>query len=64
MRYPRDRGSWVKVELTVGGTVAGTESLARNAFWLRPLAKDLTVKTVPPPGRISPYGTQSCISAD
>ena len=64
LRYPRDRGSWVKVELTVGGTVAGTESLARNAFWLRPLAKDLTVKTVPPPGRISPYGTQSCISAD
>ena len=64
MRYPRDRGSWVKVELTVSGTVAGTESLDRNAFWLHPLAKDLTVKTVPPPGRISPYGTQSCTSAD
>ncbi|GGE89732.1 Ig-like domain-containing protein [Massilia psychrophila] len=64
IRYPRDRGTWVKVELTVSGTVAGTESQARNAFWLPPLAKDLTAKTVAPPGRISPYGMQSCTSAD
>ena len=34
LRYPRDRANWVKVELTVSGTVAGTESRARNAFWL------------------------------
>ena len=57
-------GAWVKVELTVSGTVAGTESLARSAFWLQPLAKDLIAKAVSPPGRISPYGTQSCASAD
>ena len=64
LRYPRDRAAWLRVELTVSGTVAGTESVARNAFWLPALAKDLTVKTVSPPGRISPYGTQSCTSAD
>jgi hypothetical protein len=63
LRYPRDRAPWVKVELSVTGTVSGTESLARNAFWLSALAKDLTEKGVSPPGRISPYGTQSCSSA-
>ena len=63
LRYPRDRAAWVSVELTVSGTVAGTESVARNAFWLRPLAKDLTVQTVSPPGFFSPYGTQTCTSA-
>ncbi len=62
LRYPRDRAAWVKVELTVSGVVSGTESVARNAFWLAPLAKDLTVKTVSPPGYISPYGTQACTS--
>ena len=64
LRYPRDRGAWVKVELTVTGTVAGTESLARNAFWLPVIAKDLTDKSISPPGRISPYGMQSCSVAD
>jgi hypothetical protein len=64
LRYPRDRASWVRVELTVSGTVAGTESVSRNVFWLMPLAKDLTVKTVPPPGYISPYGTHACTSAN
>jgi hypothetical protein len=64
LRYPRDRAAWVKVELTVTGTVSGTESLARNAFWLPALAKDLSEKGVTPPGRISPYGMQPCASAD
>jgi hypothetical protein len=64
LRYPRDRANWVRVELTVTGTVAGTESLARNAFWLRPLAKDLNDAGVSPPGQTSPYGRSDCISPD
>jgi hypothetical protein len=63
LRYPRDRAAWVQAELTVTGTVAGTESAARNAFWLPALAKDLIDKNVSPPGRISPYGTGACTSA-
>jgi hypothetical protein len=64
LRYPRDRAAWVRVELTVTGTVAGTESLARNAFWLAALAADLDDETVSPPGYISPYGNGTCTSAD
>jgi hypothetical protein len=55
--YPRDRAYWVEVELTVTGTVAGTESLARSTLWLPGLAKDYTDRDVAPSGMISPYGT-------
>ena len=65
VRYPRDRAYWVNVELTVTGTVAGTESLARRAFWLAALAKDVSDPKVSPPGYISPYGESlSCTRAD
>lgn len=64
LRYPRDRANWVRVELTVTGTVAGTESVARNAFWLSALAKDMTDIDVAPPGFYSPYGTGGCTSRD
>jgi hypothetical protein len=60
LRYPRDRGNWVKVELSVNAVVAGTETLARNSFWLPVLAKDMTDITIPPPGLISPYGVNDC----
>ena len=63
LRYPRDRAAWIKAEVAVTGTVAGTESVARNAFWLPALSKDLTDKNVSPPGQTSPYGTGSCTSA-
>lgn len=64
LRYPRDRANWVRVELTVSGTVAGTESRARNAFWLPALADDMIRYTVPPPGSSSPYGiSTSCSNA-
>lgn len=63
LRYPRDRANWVKVELTVAGTVAGTESRARNAFWLPSLAEDADKFGVSPPGATSPYGVSpSCSS--
>jgi hypothetical protein len=64
LRYPRDRANWVKVELTVSGVVAGTESSSRNNFWLLPLSKDLSQRNVSPPGAISPYGTSFCNSAN
>jgi hypothetical protein len=59
VRYPRDRAQWMRVELTVSGSVAGTESMARNSFWLSGVAKDYSERAVPPPGRTSPYGTAS-----
>jgi len=59
LRYPRDRAGWVKVELSVAGTVAGTESVARNSFWLPALASDLIDVKIDPPGRRSPYGTST-----
>jgi hypothetical protein len=62
LRYPRDRANWVQVELSVTGTVAGTESLARNAFWLPALGKDLAEFGISPPGATSPYGRQDCAS--
>lgn len=64
LRYPRDRGNWVRVELTVSGAVAGTESRARNAFWLPALATDLQKYGISPPGYESPYGVApSCHSS-
>jgi hypothetical protein len=57
LRYPRDRANWVRVELTVTGTVAGTEALARSAFWLAGVAADYTEYYVSPPGRESVYGS-------
>lgn len=63
LRYPRDRGSWVQVELTVSGSVAGTESVARNTFWLPVVAADVSKRSVTPPGVTSPYGVYSCTSA-
>jgi len=61
LRYPRDRGNWVRLELTVTGIVSGTEYLSRNTFWLPALASDLYDKRgVAPPGAVSPYGTGMC----
>jgi len=65
LRYPRDRAYWVKVELTVTGNVAGTESVARNAFWLTGIASDYTTYAVAPPGAVSPYGVdKNCTNAN
>ena len=60
LNYPRDRGNWLEIELTVRGTVSGTESGAVLTSWLGALGKDLTDIAVTPPGMTSPYGTGSC----
>jgi hypothetical protein len=56
LRYPRDRANWIIAELTVTGTVAGTETMARRSGRLPGLAKDYADRKVSPPGEISPYG--------
>jgi hypothetical protein len=56
LRYPRDRANWIIAELTVTGTVAGTETMARRSGRLPGLAKDYADRKVSPPGETSPYG--------
>jgi hypothetical protein len=65
LRYPADRAYWNQVELTVSGTVAGTEGRARSVFTLAGIASDYTNLLVQPPGAISPYGqAASCSNAN
>jgi hypothetical protein len=33
LNYPRDRGNWLEIELTVRGSVSGTESGAVLTSW-------------------------------
>ena len=62
--YPRNYGSWVQLALTVRGTVSGTEASTTAELPLATLASDFSARRVPPPGRISPYGSGSCDSPD
>ncbi|MEG1328592.1 MAG: Ig domain-containing protein, partial [Janthinobacterium sp.] len=62
--YPRNFGSWVRIALTVRGTVSGTEASATADFPLPTLASDFSARRVDPPGRISPYGSGPCDSPD
>ena len=62
--YPRNYGSWVQLALTVRGTVSGTEASTTAQLPLATLASDFSARRVPPPGRISPYGSGPCDSAD
>lgn len=59
--YPRDRGNWTEVKLTIRGAVSGTESTYQLApYWLPVLATDLTNESISPPGSPSPYGVNAC----
>jgi len=61
VRYPRDRAQWAQVQLTVRGSVAGTESIDQLPPYILPvLSSDLTDKSVDPPGVTSPYGVNAC----
>jgi hypothetical protein len=59
VRYPRDRATWIMADLTVTGTVAGTEAVAKRTEQLPGLARDYVDRKAPPPGFISPYGSAS-----
>jgi hypothetical protein len=57
LRYPADRAYWNTVQLTVSGTVQGTETTpASVTYTLEGVDKEYTGTTVAPPGVTSPYG--------
>lgn len=57
IQYPADRAYWNDVELTVSGTVAGTETTPRSRLFTLPgVAADYHDRDVAPPGAVSPYG--------
>lgn len=59
--YPRDRGGWLDIQLTVTGRTEGTESTYTTAIYTLPLsASDLSDLTKNPPGYPSPYGVNAC----
>ena len=58
--YPKDRGNWTDVKMTIRGSVSGTESTYITNFKLSVLASDLANAQVSPPGSISPYGVNPC----
>ena len=54
--YPRDRAFWLDVDMTIRGTVSGTEARYVAYTRLPGLALDYQSATTSPPGRFSPYG--------
>lgn len=64
LNYPRSYGSWVQVELTVRGSVAGTEAASSARLWLPTIAQDFGNRKVIPPGQVSPYGEGACNTAN
>lgn len=62
LNYPRDRGYWVQAEVSVRGSVAGSESGATTRLWLPTLSSDFSNRRVSPPGQVSPYGEGLCDS--
>lgn len=61
IRYPKDRGNWTVVILTVRGSVAGTEATYSTQAYLLPvLAADLANQGTAPPGDPDPYGESTC----
>jgi hypothetical protein len=63
--YPRNRAGWTEVELTVRGSVTGTEATYKTVpFYLPLVASDLSTETVAPPGSPNPYGRNICSIRD
>lgn len=58
--YPKDRGNWTDIKMTIRGSVSGTESTYITTFRLSVLAADLSNAQVSPPGSPSPYGVNPC----
>lgn len=55
--YARDRAKWLDIDLTIRGSVSGTEAIYKAYTLLPGLASDYNQVTAAPPGRFSPYGT-------
>ncbi|WP_420474799.1 Ig-like domain-containing protein [Noviherbaspirillum sp. ST9] len=59
--YPRDRGNWTDVRMSITGSVQGTEAIYTTSTYTLPvLATDLSDQSTAPPGSPSPYGTNAC----
>lgn len=58
--YAESYAPWVQIALQVQALVNGTESTTQSVFWVNGLSSDFTDETVPPAGRISPFGTAAC----
>ena len=55
--YARDRAKWLDIDLTIRGSVSGSEAIYKAYTLLPGLASDYNQITASPPGRFSPYGT-------
>ncbi|HEX7636492.1 MAG TPA: Ig-like domain-containing protein [Noviherbaspirillum sp.] len=59
--YPRDRAGWIEAQVTIHGSVSGTESTYITSPYILPgSSSDFSDEKTPPPGLISPYGTNAC----
>ncbi|OWW22331.1 Ig-like domain-containing protein [Noviherbaspirillum denitrificans] len=59
--YPRDRGNWTDVRMTVTASVQGTEATYTTSTYTLPvLAADFADQATEPPGNPSPYGVNPC----
>jgi len=54
--YPRDRAYWLDIDLTIRGSVSGSEAIYKAYTLLPGLASDYNQLTASPPGLVSPYG--------
>jgi len=55
--YPQQYAYWLEVQLTAKLTVQGTEYSETTVFVLPGSAADFTSQSIPPPGVVSPFGT-------
>ena len=59
LQYVEQFAPWATVRITARTSVSGTESRNSILYGLNGLADDFTKITVPPAGRVSPFGTSS-----
>lgn len=58
LTYPRDRANWLSVDLTIRGSVQGSEAVYQAYIpRLIGIVGDFSDRKVTPPGQTSPYGT-------
>jgi hypothetical protein len=62
--YQKSYAYWLDVTLSAKASVAGTESVRSSGFLLPGRVEDFIAANTPPPGVVSPFGTQLCSSAN
>jgi hypothetical protein len=61
--YPQDHAYWTIVQLTVNAATNGSQSTATTSFLLKGVVGAYTAQNVAPPGQVSPYGVNNCVTA-